>query len=102
MAKAFDIKPAIYVVPKIGRVDCTKELPIEMQVQLYLSPHFKVFIELKKDGIKLLKKEGLPDQTLARLIMAAQSAEEIALLLDVKSSKTIKKIAETALKKFVE
>ena len=61
----FNIKPGIYVVPDFGRIDCNNEVSDKNQVQLYLNPHFRVFIDATQKGIALLKKEKLTEKQVA-------------------------------------
>lgn len=90
----FNIKPGIYVVPDFGRIDCNNEVSDKNQVALYLNPHFRVFIDATQKGIALLKKEKLTEKQIAQLINRAKTDEEVSWLLDVKSTKTLEKLAE--------
>lgn len=98
MEQPFNITPGIYVVPNFGRIDCTKPLPPETQVTLYLNPAFSTFISATKDGIALLKKEKPTVQQIARLLQSAKSEDEVNWLLDVKSNKALQNIAEIKIK----
>ena len=97
---SFIIKPGIYVVPDFGRIDCNNEVSDKNQVQLYLNPHFRVFIDATQKGIALLKKEKLTEKQVAQLINRAKNPDEISWLLDVKSNKTLEKIADIKINSF--
>lgn len=94
----FNIKPGIYVVPDFGRIDCNNEVSDKDQVKLYLNPHFRVFIDATQKGIALLKKEKLTEKQIAKLINRAKNPDEVSWLLEVKSTKSLEKLAETKIK----
>jgi len=94
----FIIKPGIHNVPNHGRVDCNKTLDETLQVKLYLEPNFRHFITPTKSGIALLKKQKPTDQELAKLLLHAKTVDEVEWLLDIKSTKPLKAIAETRIK----
>ena len=81
MDQSFNIKPGIYVVPNMGRVNATKKLSIEQQVNLYLNTKFP-FITLLEAGV-------------AVLINHAKTKQEVDLILQLKpKSDTLKRIAD--------
>ena len=94
MDQSFNIKPGIYVVPNMGRVNATKKLSIEQQVNLYLNTKFP-FITLLEAGVKALKKRKLKDKQIAVLINHAKTKQEVDLILQLKpKSDTLKRIAD--------
>ena len=96
MAKEkFNIRPGIYNVPGIGRVDCTKAVKQEVALDLYLNKHFSQFIRLNEGGVGFLKKQKLKDSVVAGLITRAKTPGEVNLLLEVKSTEALQRIAET-------
>ena len=104
MKQLFTItRPGRYTVPNWGRLDTTIEVPNERLLALYQYKGFPwIVLNPGKETVTFLKKQKLNDQQLAALIQRASTPEEIETLLKVKSSDTLKKIAETrinALKK---
>ena len=95
MADKFSIKKGIYNVPNFGRVDANKKVKQSDQVQLYLNKHFSFFITPTQEGVALLKKEKLKDAAIVQLIQRAKTPQEVDWLLELKSTKVIKNIAET-------
>lgn len=99
MAKEkFNIRPGIYNVPDLGRVDCTKAVKQSIALDLYLNKHFSQFITLTEAGVSFLKKQKLKSSVVAGLITRAKTVDEIKLLLKVDSTETIQRIAETRIK----
>lgn len=94
MNKAFNIRKGIYVVPGIGRVDCNKTVSNKTAVALYRNRQFP-FIELKEEGVALLKKEKLSKKEVSTLILDAHTPEEVDLLLLVCDEEALKGIAAT-------
>ena len=95
----FIIKPGIYHIPNFGKLDTRKEVSNSQYLALYENKHFP-FISITEEAISFLKKERLSEKRLVCLILQATSADEVNLLLEVKSTKKIKRIAETKLKNF--
>jgi hypothetical protein len=97
MAKAkFKIRPGVYIVPNLGRIDATAKLKQETELALYLNKDFP-FIELLEGGVNFLKKQKLSQKTISGLIMKSQSAEEIELLSKLSDSETIARIVKQRL-----
>lgn len=103
MAKdTFIINPGIYHVPNFGRVDCNKLPNRATLVKLYLNKSFSSFITPTKEGVALLKKEKLEPKHIVQLIHRAKTPDEVDWLLEVKSNKLVKNIAETRKKALQE
>lgn len=95
----FVVKPGIYHIPNFGKLDTRKEVSNSQYLTLYENAAFP-FISITKESVKFLKKEKLSEKRLASLILRATSADEVNLLLEVKSTKKLKSIAETKLNNF--
>lgn len=99
MAKPkFNIRPGIYNVPNLGRVDCTKAVKQDVGLALYLNKHFSQFITLTEAGVSFLKKQKLKSNVVAGLITRAKTVGQVELLLKVNDTATIQRIAETRIK----
>lgn len=99
MAKEkFNIRPGIYNVPNIGRVDCTKAVKQDVALGLYLNKHFSQFISLNEGGVGFLKKQKLKNTVIAGLITRAKTVKEVNLLLEVKTTDALQRIADTRIK----
>ncbi|MAF36469.1 hypothetical protein CL622_05125 [archaeon] len=92
----FNIKRGIYVVPGIGKVDATKEVDQATCLALLESRAFP-FISVTPEAIPFLKTSKLNQKRVANLILQATTKEEVALLLEVKTTKALTRIAETKL-----
>jgi len=92
----FKIRPGKYVVPGVGKIDATKEVSPVKGLQLYESKAFP-WCEpvIDKKTVDFLKKQKLDEKRIASLIQSAKSKEEVDMLLEVKSTKTIEGIANT-------
>ena len=96
----FTFKKGIYHVPNIGRIDTRNELSNETLLALYENRRFP-FIGITEEVVPYLKKQKLSEKRLVNLILQAVSAEEVNLLLEVKSTKKLKKVADHKLESFV-
>lgn len=96
----FVIKPGIYHIPNLGKLDTRKTVSNSKCLELYKNPAFP-FISITEEAIPFLKKEKLSEKSLVNLIEQAQSAEEVAILLKVKSTKKIKASAELKTEQFL-
>lgn len=95
----FVIRPGIYNVPELRkRIDTRTKLSNEQLLELCLSKSFSPFISITAKAIPFLKKQKLSQKQVVSLIMCVKTIEEVNFLLEVKTSKTIKSIAETKLK----
>jgi len=92
----FNIRKGKYVVPGVGRVDAYGEVSPEKSLQLYESKAFP-WCEpvVDKKTVDFLKKQKLDEKRVAALIQSAKSKEEVDMLLEVKSTKTLEGIAST-------
>lgn len=97
----FIIAPGIYVVPNLGRIDCTNKVEQATQVKLYLNPHFSHFITATKEGVALLKKEKLTEKDVALLLQRAKTPDEVDWLLKVLSSPPLEKIGDITKKRLL-
>ena len=95
----FVIKPGIYHIPNFGKLDTRNEISTSKCLELYENNNFP-FIKITEDVIAFLKKEKLSDKRLIKLIEQAQSSEEILILMQVKTSKKIKSVADKQLSYF--
>lgn len=89
----FTFKLGIFHVPNIGKVDTRNELSNDTLLALYENRKFP-FIGVTEEVIPYLKKKKLSEKRLVNLVLQATSVEEINVLLAVKSTKKLKKIAE--------
>lgn len=97
--KNFDIKKGNYVVPKIGSVDAHAEVSDETAYAIYQLPRKQFpWISLTKNGLAFLKKKKLKAEEVARLILQAQSPEEVELLSELSDAKAPARVRETKLK----
>jgi hypothetical protein len=96
----FVIKPGIYHIPNFGKLDTRKTVTNAKSLELYKNPAFP-FISITEEVIPFLKKEKLSEKTLVNLIKQAQSAEEVAILVQVKSTKKIKAAAALKTESFL-
>jgi len=91
----FTVIQGIYYIPDLGkRIDTRTELSNEQLLELYEYKLFP-FITITEKAVPFLKKQKLTDKRIASLILQAKTVEEVNLLLEVKSTKAIKTIAET-------
>lgn len=93
MPYGFNIRPGKYMVQGVGTFSTKDTLREDTVVGLYLKKSF-TFIELTANGVKTLKRAKLNPNDLAKLIMQAKSVEEVNLLLEVRSNKVLRKIAD--------
>lgn len=96
----FVIKPGRYTIPALRkRIDTSVEIPLKTQLDLYEYKLFP-FITITPEAVPFLKQQKLSQKRVAKLIMQSQSPEEVRLLLEVKDTKTLKKIALTKISSF--
>lgn len=95
----FVIKPGIYHIPELDkRIDTRTELSNKQMLELCLCKSFSYFISITPKAVPFLQKQKLTTKQLAGLILRAKTVEEVNLLLEVKSTKSLKTIAETKIK----
>jgi hypothetical protein len=95
----FVVRPGIYHIPNFGKLDTRKKVSNAQYLALYENKDFP-FITISEEVIPFLKKEKLSEKRLINLIQQATSANEVNWLLEVKTSKKLKAIAETKLNTF--
>lgn len=98
MAVVFEIKPGIYNVPNVGRVDATKPLDESIQYELYKSGR-KVFpfARWTDRSLKYLKSVKPSDKEVGRMINHAVTVEEVEELKKLSRKRAVKLLAETRL-----
>lgn len=89
----FNIRPGKYQVEGVGTFSTRDNLTEETVVSLYLKKSFHM-IDLTPEGVKTLKKAKLDAGEIAKLVMQAKTVEEVNLLLEVRSNKVLRKIAD--------
>ena len=98
MSASFHIKPGIYDVPKVGKVNALQPVSDETALKLYkLKRGVFPFIAPNEKTLAFLKKQKLKAEDIAPLIQNAQTEAEVELLLELTKNKTIKRIAEVKL-----
>lgn len=99
MPEDFYIRPGRYVVPNHGVVNTKLPISDNDKVALYLNKKFP-FITLQPGGVKLLKKAKLSNEQLTVLIRHSKSADEVDMVLKVRSNKVLRRIADFTKAKF--
>lgn len=95
----FVLRPGIYHIPNFGKLDTRKKVSNTQYLALYENKDFP-FISITEKAIPFLKKEKLSEKRIACLIQQATSVNEVNWLLEVKSSKKLKTLAESKLNTF--
>jgi len=90
----FTLREGKYQIPNFGKLDTSKEVSDDAKLALYINKDFP-FIGITKKAVKFLKAQKLDVKTIASLMLRANSVEEVEILLEVKTNKTLKNIAET-------
>src|SRR5690606_8794381 len=94
----FHIKPGIYDVPNVGKVNAMQPVSDETSLKLYkLKRGVFPFIKPNEKTLAFLKKQKLTDKEIAPLIQNAQTEAEVEMLLKLTKGKIIKRIAEVKL-----
>ena len=101
MSKAFEIKPGIYDIPKLGKVNANNKVSDEKALAVYRLPR-RVFpwITITEAALPLLKKQKFTAEEVSKMIQNAQSPEEVQLLASLSDTKVVERITETKLKGF--
>lgn len=98
MNENFDIRAGVYVVPSIGRIDAREAISDETALKIYTLPRKQFpWISLTPSGASFLKKQKLTKEQVARLVLQAQSEEEVELLGELNDTKTVERVKETKL-----
>jgi hypothetical protein len=95
----FILREGIYHIPNFGKLDTRKPVSNAKCLALYENKDFP-FIAITEEAIPFLKKEKLSEERVVFLLNQATTPEEVGLLLEVKSTKKLKKIAENIYNKF--
>ena len=100
MSDFFHIKPGIYDVPKVGKVNALQPVSDETALKLYkLRRGIFPWITPNENTLAFLKKQKLNVKEIAHLVQNAQTETEVELLLELSKNKTVKRIAEVKLNK---